>query len=240
MRVVISQSMFFPWVGLLEQIRLADVFVHYDDVQFSKGSFVNRVQLKTVGGLRWLTVPLQNHRLGQRIDAVELAPASGWEATHLALLQQSLGGAPHADDAFNIVKEVYGQGHADLASLARASMLAVAEYFDLARTTRFVDVGSLGIEGASSDRVLSIVRHLGGTRYVTGHGAARYLDHEAFERSNVQVEYMNYRCLPYAQLHGPFTPYVSSLDLVACRGRAGASNICSDTITWKEFLHESP
>ena len=54
-RVVISQSMLFPWVGLLEQMRLADVFVHYDDVQFSKGSFVNRVQVKTPDGVRWMT-----------------------------------------------------------------------------------------------------------------------------------------------------------------------------------------
>ena len=45
--VVISQPMLFPWVGMFEQIRLADVYVHYTDVQFSKGSFVNRVQIKT-------------------------------------------------------------------------------------------------------------------------------------------------------------------------------------------------
>jgi len=36
--VVISQPMLFPWVGMFEQIRLADMFVYYDDVQFSKGS----------------------------------------------------------------------------------------------------------------------------------------------------------------------------------------------------------
>ena len=31
--VVISQSMLFPWVGTLEQMLLADVFIHYDDVK---------------------------------------------------------------------------------------------------------------------------------------------------------------------------------------------------------------
>lgn len=38
--------MFFPWVGFLEQLKLVDVYVFYDDVQFSKGSFTNRVQVK--------------------------------------------------------------------------------------------------------------------------------------------------------------------------------------------------
>ena len=66
--VVVSQPMFFPWVGMFEQIRLADAYVHYTDVQFSKGSFVNRVQIKTADGFRWLTVPLKNVALGQNID----------------------------------------------------------------------------------------------------------------------------------------------------------------------------
>ena len=44
--VVISQPMYFPWVGMLEQMALADVWVHLDDAQFSKGGFFNRVQIK--------------------------------------------------------------------------------------------------------------------------------------------------------------------------------------------------
>ena len=78
MRVVISQSMLFPWVGLLEQVRLCDVFVHYDDVQFSKGSFVNRVQIKPPSGVCWLSVPLSGMRLGQSIEDVEIQEISRW------------------------------------------------------------------------------------------------------------------------------------------------------------------
>ena len=33
MKVVISQPMLFPWVGMLEQIMLADVFVHYTAIE---------------------------------------------------------------------------------------------------------------------------------------------------------------------------------------------------------------
>ena len=33
-------------VGFFNQIAMSDLFIHYDDVQFSKGSFVNRVNLK--------------------------------------------------------------------------------------------------------------------------------------------------------------------------------------------------
>lgn len=84
--------------------------------------------------------------------------------------------------------------------------------------------------------MLAVVQHLGGTNYLTGHGARRYLDHDLFERHNVGVDYLEYRKLPYAQLHGEFTPFVSALDLIANEGKAGARVITSGTIPWRDFL----
>ena len=49
-------------------IKLADIIVHYDDVQFSKGSFTNRVQIKTKDGFKWMTVPLEKVKLNQKIE----------------------------------------------------------------------------------------------------------------------------------------------------------------------------
>jgi hypothetical protein len=86
--------------------------------------------------------------------------------------------------------------------------------------------------------VLDVVRALGGTRYITGHGARHYLDHEAFEAAGVAVEYMDYRCTPYPQFHGAFTPYVSILDLVAHCGHEGVSHIHSGTRPWRSFIDE--
>lgn len=236
MRVVISQSMLFPWVGMLEQVRLADVFVHYDDVQFSKGSLGNRVQIKTAAGPQWMTVPLQGLHLGQSIQAVQIAGKDGWQDRHLTLLRHSFAAAPYAAEALALAEAVYADGHTHLGSLARASLMALVDYFGLRAGRRFVDVQALALAGQGSERVLAIVQALGGSRYLTGHGAARYLDHHAFEAQGVAVDYMNYQRLPYPQSHGEFSPFVSGLDLVAHCGRAGARFIASDSLGWREFL----
>ena len=228
--------MFFPWVGFLEEIRLADVFVHYDDVQFSKGSFVNRQRVKVEEGTRWMTVPLRDFHFGQRINEVQIAPSSEWKGKHLDLLTRSFKGSPYSGDALRIAEEVYATEFQNIGALARASFLSLARYFSVDTGTRFVDVEELGIPGSNSERVLNVVRHLGGTVYVSGHGGANYLDHEAFERVGIRVEYMDYRQTPYNQQHGPFTPYVSALDLIAQCGRHGLRYICSETVTWREFL----
>lgn len=239
MKVVITQSMLFPWVGLLEQIRLADVLVHYDDVQFSKGSFTNRVQVKTATGVQWMTVPLRDFRLGMHIDEVKTAPALHWRDKHLALLDRSFKGAPHAEDALSIAREVYATEHASVGHLARASMLAVCNYFRLLDGKRVLDVRELSIGRSGSRRVLDIVRAVGGSLYVTGHGARNYLDHEAFERAGIRVHYMQYQRRPYPQHWGEFTPFVTTLDLIANRGRDGQENISSTTVTWRDFLSQS-
>lgn len=230
--------MLFPWVGLLEQVRLADVFVHYDDVQFSKGSFVNRVQVKTAAGVRWMTVPMPGLHLGQRIEDVRVGEPASWMPRHLQMLRQAFESAPHAGDALGLAEAVYQAGDATLGALARRSLLALVDYFGLAQGCRFVDVRALEVPGTSTDRVLEVVRRLGGTTYITGHGAAAYLDHEAFARDGIAVEYMDYRKLPYPQLHGPFTPFVTALDLVANRGRAGVESIASPSMPWERFLRE--
>lgn len=238
MKIVISQPMFFPWVGLLEQIRLADVFVDYNDVQFSKGSFVNRVQIKTAGGQRWLTVPLQNLKLGQIISEVEISDKTDWRGTHLSLLEQAYRGTEYRNDMLAIVSRIYGGGHKTIGALAYDSMNELCEYFGLKGKRRFLKVSELSeqLTGSGTDRVLSVVNFLRGRVYITGHGARNYLDHEAFENAGVRVEYLDYKKLPYPQLHGEFTPYVSALDLVANLGRAGADYISSESVYWRDFL----
>jgi hypothetical protein len=239
MNIVISQSMLFPWVGMLEQVNLADCFVHYDDVQFSKGSFVNRVQIKTAKGRQWMTVPLKNRRFGQNIDEVEVAPVSKWRDNHLELLKSSFEGAQYADDALEIAERVYSIEYSNIGALARSSLMSLVEYFGLNRSKIFIDVRQLGIEGASSERVLQVVRKLKGETYITGLGALKYLDHDLFETHGVSVRYMQYTCSIYPQLHGEFTPYVSGLDLVANCGKAGIRHICSQTIHWRSLVNES-
>jgi hypothetical protein len=221
MKVVISQPMFFPWVGMYEQIRLADVFVHYGDVQFSKGSFTNRVQIKTAHGNKWLTVPLQQLSLGQSIDEVLLDTRTDWRRQHLGQLRQAYAAAPYRNDMLALVKSVYELPHATIGQLSRETMMAGCSYYGLEAGRRFVEVGEV----------------LGGTRYITGLGARHYLDHQLFEDAGIRVEYMDYRKLPYPQQHGEFTPYVSLLDLIANTGPQGIEYIVSGTQHWNDFLH---
>ena len=237
--VVVSQPMYFPWVGMLEQIKLADHFVYYDDVQFARG-FFNRVQIKTRAGTSWLTVPLAGLKRGQLISEVQIDHQTDWKRSHLDQLKQAYDGAPFRSDMLAVVEQVFSVPHQTLADLAQASMDALVQYYPSVGAQKpFSSSSALGIAGASTQRLVDICLGLNADHYLTGHGARHYLDHQAFESRGVAVSYMKYGTPPYTQLHGEFTPYVSALDLIANRGAAGAADIGGQPIPWREFLTTS-
>ncbi|MBA3867850.1 MAG: WbqC family protein [Anaerolineae bacterium] len=236
-KVVISQPMFFPWVGMLEQIKLSDVYIYYDDVQFSKGSFTNRVQIKTADGFKWLTVPV-NIEFGQTIREVRADERHDWRTKHLAFLEQTYRDAPFVREMLTLVQTVYERPLETIAEISIASTQSLCTYFDLTNTTEFMVSSTLNIGGHGSRRVLDIVRHVAGDIYITGHGAKDYLEHSLFEDHQVRVEYMDYEKRAYPQLYGSFTPYLSALDLAANLGREGRNVITSASIYWREFLNQ--
>lgn len=233
--IVISQSMYFPWVGMLEQIKLADSYVHYDDVQFARG-FYNRVQIKTRGGWQWLTVPLANRRQTSRINEICIDESQNWRCDHLRKLELAYEAAPHSSDMLRIVNDVFTQNFVKLSDLARYSTYKMLEYFDIYDDNKFSSSESLFVNFNSSERLVKICKYFRAKNYITGHGARNYLDHERFEQMNVSVNYMNYKMIEYPQLHGDFNPYVSALDLIANCGVRGREVLISDYENWKTFL----
>ena len=234
-KIVITQPMFFPWVGLLEQIKLADILVFYNDVQFSKGSFTNRVQTKTKNGKKWLTVPLYNHKLGQKINEVKIQPKALWYNKIINLLIDSFNNAPFRDDAINLAAKVLSGDYKNLAEISISSISNLLEYFQFPKK-RILFSEKIGINGSGSDRVLEIVKQLKGEIYISGLGGKNYLNHEKFENNGVKVFYMKYEKKKYLQQFGDFDPYVSSLDLIANYGKNSKNFLVSNAKHWKNSL----
>lgn len=233
--LVVSQPMFIPWIGLFEQARLADVFVHYDDVQLPQGrSFMSRVQIKSARGVAWLSAPIDHVRSGPLINEVILFDGVDWRSKHLETLRHAYARAPYFGLMFEMAERIYSNASDRLAEFNVAAFEQIARWLDLA--PQFSRSSLMAVPGASTERLVNLCELTGCDIYVTGHGALDYLDYDKFERRGIAVRYMDYQKGPYAQWQNGFTPYVSILDAVAHCGERTRDLVCSNSIHWREFV----
>ena len=75
-----------------------------------------------------------------------------------------------------------------------------------------------GIEGQKTERVISVLRQVGATHYICGPSASSYMEPEKFDAAGITFEYMDYTYPEYPQMHPPYDPYVSILDLMFMTG----------------------
>jgi hypothetical protein len=238
--LVISQPMFFPWVGTFEKIMLADKFLYDDDVQYPKGTFTNRVQIKTPAGLKWLTVPLKNFPHQTHTREIQIDNIQNWKHNHLARFSQNYHSAPYHGDALRIMESVYSCGFDLIIDLAAESIKSVCSYLGIHPRLGFARTSEYGIKARKSKRIHDLAVKLKATQYVCGAGNQkvedRYLDHELLESSGISVEYITYVKQPYPQLFGDFSPYVSILDLIANVGPSSTEYLNPNSEYWRTLL----
>jgi hypothetical protein len=241
MHLVISQPMLMPWRGMFEQLRLCDTFVFYDDVQLPLGGgsgrgFITRVQIKTAQGIDWLSLPVE--RAGKQKQLIKDARFAhmDWKATHLGKIDQAYRAAPHFDlIRETVVRPIYALDTESVSGFCMHSMRVLGGALGLA--PRMLVSSEMDIEKDldPTARLLAFCRLLGASNYVTGLGAMNYVDYDAFDQAGVRIEYMDYQPVTYPQLHGPFTPYVSGIDMLFNLGPVAADYLNPRTVYWTDW-----
>jgi len=229
MRCVILQPSYIPWRGYFDLVRRADVFVFYDDVQYDTRGWRNRNRIKTAHGTKWLTIPVKKHGAQTEaipIDRIAIDPSAGWPRQHLAALTQSYASAPHFDRYRSWLQRIYEDPPLLLADFTISTTIDLARMLHISNT-RFVRSSTLGISGRKTDRLVAILRALGATEYLSGPSARDYIEPQKFEEAGIALEYIEYSYPEYPQLHPPYDPQVSILDLLFMTGDEAPNYIWS-------------
>lgn len=225
--------MYFPWVGFLSQMSMAHKIIWLDDVKYSKGSFTNRVQLKTDRHISWLTCTLKNKGKNYLIKDLELSSEDVIEK-QLRQIKQAYGFSSFYNEICEVYKRTWKTGDDLCGSLIKSSQYLCRQLgVNLPKQYRSSE---MGIRGVGSTRVLDLVKSIDGDLYLTGHGAKNYLQHEDFNASGVDVHYMIYDGYNWQQRGDLFSPYVTGLDLIAnIKPDARSSYLKKTSIDWRSF-----
>lgn len=219
--VAIHQPNFFPWLGYFDKIRRADVFVFLDDVQFPKkgGSWSNRVRILNAGAPAWLTAPVDRSYSGFR-TVLDMRYAEGvdWRAAQLRTLQAAYARAPFFAETSALIEPLLSSPVQAVAEYNIGLVETIAQAVGIAMP-RPVRSSALGLETASTQRLIDICRAVGCNVYLSGGGAQGYQDEAMFAQAGIELRHQNFVHPLYAQAGASaFVPGLSIVDALMNRG----------------------
>jgi hypothetical protein len=207
--VAIHQPHYLPWLGYLHRMAQADLFIVLDHVQFERGNYQNRTQVRVNGAARWLTVPVVQRSQKERIDEKLIDTREDWEATHYETLRRAYGHAAVAP-----LRAIYATPWERLVDLNDAMLRFLRGALGI--RTPLVNSSELGVQGAKSELVLNLCLAVGADALLVGLGGSRqYLDRAAFAAAGVALVLQEFKHPVYPQRGpGPFIPGLSALDML--------------------------
>ena len=228
MKCVILQPSYIPWRGFFHQVYKADLFVFYDDVQYDKRGWRNRNRIKTASGPAWLTIPVlakgaQTEHIA--IDQIRVCWDEPWNRAHWKSIQMAYAKAPFFKTYAPMLEAHYASHPEFLADFTIDLTVSLARALGIEHT-RFARSSQLeGVEGAKTDRLISVLQKVGATHYISGPSARDYIEDDKFAAAGISLEYMTYDYPDYPQLYPPFEPQVSVIDLLFMLGPDALSSI---------------
>jgi hypothetical protein len=216
MKCVILQPSYIPWRGYFDQIRKADIFVFYDDVQYDKRGWRNRNRIKTTRGQQWLTIPVYSKGAQTEnipIKDIRIVWDTPWNKDHWKSIQQAYKKAPYFERYANFLESLYDCHPDFLADFTIELTIALARELGI-KNTQFLRSSQLHAAGHKTDRLINILLEINATEYLSGPSAQEYIEEYKFKNAHITLEYMAYNYPEYPQLYPPYDPQVTILDLM--------------------------
>ncbi|WP_321777273.1 WbqC family protein [Sulfurimonas sp.] len=215
-KVAILQPSYIPWIGYFEQIINVDIFVFYDDVQYTKNDWRNRNKIKVLNDSSWLSIPV-NSSTSKNINEVFVDDTKNWRVKHLKSLKQFYSKSKYFDEIYPILQNNINSDNNSLSNISISIIRDISKYLKL--DTKFYLSSDLGIGGDKNDRLINICKHFNASSYHTGKAAQDYIDKKLFDNNKIKLLFQEYKHPSYKQLHGDFLPYLSIIDLLFNYGK---------------------
>lgn len=218
-RVAVLQSDYIPWKGYFDMIHMADEFILYDDMQYTKRDWRNRNRIVAGERLLWLSIPVvQKGKFYQKINETVTA-GHEWAGQHWKAIQCNYARAAYFDVYAPRIEKLYQECRKEdfLSRINYCFLKGICEILNI--QTKITWSSDYSQAEGKTERLISLVQNAGGDVYLSGPAAKNYIETEKFSRAGIRLEWMDYSGYPqYRQLSDSFEHGVSVLDLIFNEG----------------------
>lgn len=223
MKIALMQPYFVPYLGYFQLMGAVDLFVIHDDVEFSKGGWINRNRILISGEPKFLTIPLQRMSDYALINQREIASSYDCKKS-IRALEAAYGKAPHWRSLAREVSEIVCPETRSLVDHNVGGLEVIKRMLN--QTTPLVTSSEVLPDANSSGtrKVIDVCRVLGASEYVNPVGGINLYSPKEFLEQGIKLTFLQSRLSKYAQGHNQeFVPALSVLDSLAWVGTTETS-----------------
>lgn len=229
MKIAINQPYFLPYLGYFQLIAAADLFVAYENVAYTRKSWISRNRLQ--GKARepyYISLPTVKVMSGTLIKDVWLHESAPQKMSKLLRRIRY----DYAKSAF--FEEVFGEIEQMLAAAPFTTINAfnnhclkwICELLDIKTRLSFVHNELLGFENelnsgkgietfcVKSQRVFGLMTHFSANHYLNLSGGVNLYGRDEFKEKGLSLNFLKIPTIDYPQFEKEFTPHLSILDVL--------------------------
>ena len=209
------QPYFLPYLGYFQLVHAVDAFVIYDNIEFSKGGWVQRNRILLNGTDSLFSLPIRKD--SDFLDIRDRRLADTFPVERGKLLRRidaAYHRAPHYAQTMPLIETCVMYESDNLFEFIRHSVQLVSDHLGI--TTRFVVSSTLPTDRhlKGQDRVVATCRDMGCRTYVNAINGRTLYDRPTFEAHGIDLKFIQMHPVEYPQFGHPFIPNLSIVDVL--------------------------
>jgi hypothetical protein len=231
MKVAIMQPYFLPYIGYFQLINAVDVFVLYDNIEYTKKGWINRNRVLVNGIDEYITLPIKKDSDYLNIVERELADSFDREKV-LRQIKECYKKAPFFNEVIKLLGDILGFKNENLFDFISNSIKIINNHLDI--KTEIVLSSTLLIDHSlkSENKVLAICKALDAKKYINPIGGMELYSLENFTKNGIQLQFLKSDYISYKQFNNNFIPWLSIIDVLMFND----INVCKELLNKYQLL----
>jgi len=220
MKIGIMQPYFFPYIGYWQLINLVDKFVVYDNIKFTKSSWIRRNQILLNGKNKMISLPIKKDSDYLDVNKRFLSETFKKEKTKIInQLKIAYSKTPQFHAVFPLIESTLNCGIENLFDFIYETIKVVIGYLEI--DTEIIISSSIDMNHslANKDRVIEICKKLNADCYINPIGGLKLYDKEDFKLHGIDLKFIKTDFFEYKQFDNEFIPNLSIIDVMMFNSR---------------------
>ena len=213
MRVAVMQPYILPYLGYWQMITAVDKFVLFDDVNYIVRGWINRNNILLNNQPHMITLPLEGASSFKKINEIPVTSDMKAREKLCKSISMAYTKAPYFKDVFPMIEKSVMKGGI-ISDIIYETVLDICNYIGIRTKIMLSSEIDKNCELKAQDKVIHIVKNLGGTTYINSIGGQELYDKDEFKAEGIDLYFLKTEPVEYRQFKKDFVPNLSIIDIL--------------------------